>query len=546
MASKFAHAGALTLALGLSAPAMPQAPPAGGDLPTFAQLEATGATIGEIRVRNQQIFDTRDPEEDNFLFRTANLLHIPSREAVIRQSLLFRTGDRVRVTVIDETERILRGMRALSDVSLRPVAVRGDVVDIEVVTRDAWSLDPGLSYSRSGGTNAWRVNVKEYNFLGTGTALVIGRTNNVDRSGNEFGISHESAFGTWTQVSYARARNTDGTNEGAAVVRPFHALDARWAAGASWLRNDRIEAIYDAGEVASEYRFTEEKAELFGGWSKGLVNGWVSRYSLGARLQDDAYLLEPGRVPPPTLAPDQKLVYPFARLEVVEDRFARFENRNQLARPEFFELGLSSAIDVGFASTGMGSSRDSWVYSGFVKGGVELESSRTLMASAAISGQFTGGRIDRQQLGGSVQYYRPQGPRWLFYASASGDVLTNPGPSDMLVLGGDNGLRGYPIRYQNGNRRALFTLEERAHSDIFLWRLFRLGGAAYVDVGRAWGGPYENKDNPGWLANVGIGLRIFNVRTAFSNVLHVDIAVPLNPGTGIDRVQYLVRTRASF
>lgn len=32
------------------------------------------------------------------------------------------------------------------------------------------------------------------------------------------------------------------------------------------------------------------------------------------------------------------------------------------------------------------------------------------------------------------------------------------------MLGGDNGLRGYPLRYQVGTTNALITLEERFYS----------------------------------------------------------------------------------
>ncbi len=538
--------GLTALGLGLAGGALAQAPVEVTILPSFAQLEAAGATIGRIVVRNGDIFDLDDPAENNWLFRTANLLHINTRENVVRQSLLFKTGDKLRASTMEETERVMRSSRYYSDVNLRPLAVKDGVVDIEVATNDAWSLDPGFSFSRTGGTNAYNINLREYNFLGTGTSLTLGKTSDIDRSGNEFVIANERAFGTWTRLAYTHARNNDGSREGVTVVRPFYALDSRWAAGATWLAYDRIEANYVAGEIQSEYRYNEKRAEVFGGWSRGLRDAWVTRYSAGMRLQDDIYTLEPGRIPPADLAPDQKLVYPFVRAEVLEDRYQRVENRNQMGRPEFFPMGLSSYLDIGYASKGMGSSRDAWVYSGYLGRGFDFGAVHTLLASASISGQYTDGRVDRQQLGGRVQYYLPHLKRWLFYASASGDLLTNPGPSDTLWLGGDNGLRGYPLRYQSGDRRALFTLEERAYSDIYLWRLFRLGAAAYVDVGRAWGGPYQNPVNGGWLSNIGIGLRIFNVRSAFANVLHVDIAFPLDPDAKIDRVQFLVKTRASF
>ena len=111
---------------------------------------------------------------------------------------------------------------------------------------------------------------------------------------------------------------------------------------------------------------------------------------------------------------------------------------------------------------------------------------------------------------------------------------------------GDNGLRGYPLRYQGGDKRVLFALEERVFTDRYVWRLFRVGGAAFVDAGRAWGGPHVNAANPGWLADAGFGLRIASVRTAFNDVLHVDIAVPFNATPDIKKVQLLVKGKASF
>ena len=65
-------------------------------------------------------------------------------------------------------------------------------------------------------------------------------------------------------------------------------------------------------------------------------------------------------------------------------------------------------------------------------------------------------------------------------------------------------------------------------------------------MGRAWGGTNLNTGNPEWMSNVGVGLRIFSVRAAFGNVLHIDIAVPLNREPGIKRLQYLVKTKTSF
>jgi hypothetical protein len=518
----------------------------GQTLPSFAELEAAGATIGEIRVLAQDIFDTQDPDEDRLLFRWANALHIQTRPAVIRRSLLFKSGEPVSLRLIEETERLLRSKRYLYDVQLRPAAVHDGVVDIEVLTRDTWSLDPGLSAGRAGGANAVGIQLKEYNLLGSGAALSLGHSRNVDRSGNELQLSSERTFGSWIAVALSLASNSDGRRQAASIAQPFYALDARWAAGVSALKDDRIDAFYKAGEIASQYRHRQDQAELFAGWSRGLENGWVQRYALGLHYRDDAYAKEAGLVPPTPLPGNEKLVAPFLRYSLIEDRFDRELNRNLIGRPEFFALGLAASVQLGYAAAGLGSSHTALLYAATLSRGFEPAPRQTLITSGALSGQYAEGKVRRQQLDGQAQYYLPQSPRWLFYAAAAGALQTNPEPVDALLLGGDNGLRGYPLRYQSGTRSALFTVEERCYTDLYIWRLFRVGGAAFVDAGRAWGGVNTNRVNPGWLADVGFGARIVSARAAFSNVLHLDLAFPLNATADIKKAQLLVKTKASF
>lgn len=515
-------------------------------LPSFAELEAAGATIGEIRVVPQDIFDTTDPLEDKLLFRWANALHIQTRPSVIQRALLFKSGDRVSLRVLEETERLLRSNRFLYDVQFRAVAYHDGVVDIEVLTRDTWSLDPGVSAGRSGGANSSGIHLREYNLLGTGTSVSFGHSKNVDRSSNEFQFSSDRAFGSWTSISLNHATNSDGRSDAVAIVRPFYALDSRWTAGITASKDKRIDAIYNAGNIASQYRHGQQRAEVFAGASPGLVDGWVQRYSVGLAYQDDAYAAAPGLVAPARLPADEKLVTPFFRVALIEDRYDRELNRNLIGRPEFFALGLASSVQLGWASTGLGSSRDALVYAGSVSRGFEPAPDQTLIASGTIAGQYGSGEVRRQRLGAQAQVYLPQTPRWLFYASAAGDRLTHPDPADSLLLGGDSGLRGYPLRYQSGTRRALFTVEERFYTDLYVWRLFRVGGAAFFDAGRAWGGDNANALNPGWLSNAGFGLRIVSARAAFSNVLHVDIAFPLGATADVKKAQLLLKTKTSF
>lgn len=512
----------------------------------FAPYEAAGLRIGRIHVSALDVFDTRDPLEDRWLFRLANRLHLQTRPEVVRRALLFSEGEPVSVRLIQETERLLRSQRFLYDVQIRPGEVRDGEVDIEVVTRDTWSLDVGASAGRSGGANTGGFRLNDYNVLGTGTTLGVGRSRSVDRTSTEFEFSNERAFGGWTSIALRHASNSDGRLQQLIVAQPFYSLASRWAAGLDVVRDDRVDSAYDGGEVVGRYRHRLDQAELYGGWSDGLQEGWVRRLSLGLALRDDAYRLEPDEPAPARLPGDQRLLSPFLRYQLLEDRFEAELNRNLIGRPEFFALGLASIVQLGWSTTALGSSRDALLYDLSVARGYDLHSGATLMTAARLNGQYAGGLFERQKLEAQAQYYRPQDHHRLLYFGASLATATRPDPADALMLGGDNGLRGYPLRYQSGTRRVLLTLEQRYFTDIYLWRLFRIGGVAFADLGRAWGRGYANGDHDRWLGDAGVGLRIVSARSAFGNVLHVDLAFPLNAGSDIRKVQLFVKSKTSF
>jgi hemolysin activation/secretion protein len=134
----------------------------------------------------------------------------------------------------------------------------------------------------------------------------------------------------------------------------------------------------------------------------------------------------------------------------------------------------------------------------------------------------------------------------LFFTTLQASVGHALDLDDPLLLGGDNGLRGYPLRYQGGTARALLTVEQRYFTDWYPFRLFRVGGAAFFDVGRTWGETPYNTPSLGLLRDIGIGLRIGNTRSGLGSVIHVDLAMPLDGDSSIDSVQLNVSTLEKF
>ena len=520
--------------------------PTESGVPTFIELESTGSVIRQIRINPQNIFDLANSKENNWFFRLANKLHIQTRPEVIEQILLFKRGERVSKQKIEETERLLRKNRFLYDVEIKPVAYANGMVDIDVTTRDTWTIDVTGSVSRSGGDNKTSFGVSEYNLLGTGLHVGLSRTSDADRKGTEFEVSYPQAFDGWTNLSYTQGKFDDGKRQAVAILRPFYALDTRWAGGGAWNTDDRIDSIFNSGETASQYRHRQKFSEAYGGWSPGLIEGWTQRFLIGAHIRDDIYLAQLGRIAPGLLPADQNLHAVFIKHELVEDRFVKLRNRDQIGRPEFFRFGFNSQVQITRSLESLGSTRSAWLYSAFASNGFSFASNRDLLVSGTVERRIASIGVPMTQIGSAMRYYIPQGSNALLFTSLSVDRIRGGGLADQLMLGGDNGLRGYKSRYQAGERRALLSIEERAYTDWYPFRLFRVGGAAFFDYGRAWGGLNQNTANPGWLADAGVGLRIAMDRASFGNVLHADIAVPLNRAPGIKSVQFVVKTEVTF
>ncbi len=137
--------------------------------------------------------------------------------------------------------------------------------------------------------------------------------------------------------------------------------------------------------------------------------------------------------------------------------------------------------------------------------------------------------------------------RQAFYAAAAFDFAHALDADQQILLGGDTGLRGYPLRYQEGDRRFLLNLEQRWYGEREFLKVVRFGAAAFVDVGKAWfAGRAAGPSDRGWLCDVGVGLRVAPSRTSHANVIRLDVAFPMQRDPGIDAVQYLVTTSTRF
>jgi len=516
------------------------------EIPDAAQLEKDGAVIGEIYVDPQNIFDGSDPEESGRLYRLANQLHVQTRPHVIAQQLLFRSGDRYSQRLLAESERILRGNRFLYDASVKPVAYHDGKVDVAVLTRDVWTLNPGISFGRHGGENTYGFEIEELNILGTGTSLTLSRKSGIDRDSTLLQFKDPHLLGTWANLDLKYADNSDGYQRGFSLDHPFYALDTRWASGMTVLDDDRVEPLYDLGKTVARFRERHKFGEAYWGWSHGLDGGWTRRWSVGVTYDDKQFGAAPDWTGLTLLPEDRKLVYPWIGFELIQDGFARYRNHDQIGRTEDFYLGTRFGMRLGWADAGLGSDRNALLFSANIGHGFGESEHSTLVMSGAIDGRLEDGTLRNTVFDASLRYYNKQSERRLFFTTLAAAAGRNLDLDNQILLGGDNGLRGYPLRYQTGEASAILTMEERYFTDWYPLRLLRIGGAVFFDVGRTWGSTDVGSPSQGWLKDVGVGLRIGNSRSGLGNIIHVDLALPLDGDPSISKVQLLVETKQRF
>ena len=502
--------------------------------------------IGRIEIDNQDIFDLKDSRENAWPYRLANHLHISTKRTIIQQQLLFKTGDGYDPRLLEESERILRSNHYFYDAKIVVLGCHEGTIDVKVTTQDVWSLRPSASLSRSGGKNSGGFEIREVNLLGYGSSLNLSKKSGVDRDTVAIGYFDRHLLGTWNTLDLNYSRNSDGASKSFAFARPFVALDSRWAAGVSALDDDRVESLYKRGESVDSFRHRQRYLQAFGGWSAGLVNGWTRRWSAGLTYDDHDFGPDSKSVAANVIPEDRKFVYPFMRFDLIEDKFETRRNYDQIGRNEDFYLGTQVSVQLGYASTGLGSSENSVLYEVQAGNGFDLGRTQSLLLSAGVSGRLTGSASQNQLLSASARYYWRQTERNLWYVALQGDMGHHLDIDRQLLLGGDNGLRGYPLRFESGDKRVLVTLEHRYFSSWYPLRLFRVGGAVFFDAGRAWGANHVGAQDQRWLSDVGFGLRLGSTRSGLGNIIHIDVAYPLSRDSAIKRRQIIVETKRSF
>lgn len=522
-------------------------PALAGLMISTAELEASGAVIGRVTIDNQNVFDLRDPEENKWLYRLMNRVHLITRPKVIRSQLLFDDGSPFSLQAIDESARLLRQNRYIGEASVSVVGVRDGAVDLNVQTEDVWTMKPDLSFGRKGGVNVGGFGLEEHNLLGTGIYVGANAKRTVDRDTASLEFADRNFRGSWYTLSGRLASSSDGFDQQLSLAKPFYSLNTRHSQGARIEVGERIDTLFNLGKPQAEFLHEARYVELFRGWSSGIENGWARRWTTGLVFDEHLFSdVQNSELPESVQTRDRRLLYPFLGVELVEDDFETATNVDQIGRTEDRHLGRRLAARIGYSPANAVSREGAAVFSGNLRQGWRLGESATLLGGLDLSGRYQGGRTANSRVSAFARYHQRQSKRRLFFAQLSLTAGKNLDADNPVMLGGASGLRGYPLRYQSGSASALLTLEQRVFTDWYPLRLFRVGGAVFFDAGKTWGDVPAGGDSLGLLKNVGFGLRLANMRSGVGRVVHFDVAYPLDGPSDLRGVQFLIEAKRGF
>jgi len=497
-----------------------------------------GQRIASLRILPLPIFDEKNPRENHWLYRLANKLHIDTKPSAIEQQLLINEGDSLSSSTVAETERLLRTSKYLFDAAVIPVARCSDGVDLLVLTREVWTLEPRVSFGHSSGNSKSSLGISDDNILGTGNRASLSYEKNSQRTSTTASYKNENIFGSRWQVRSDYSDTSDGSLHKLSLTRPFYSLDTKWATGVSTERSDLNQEIYVPGMLSDtddgrrDFQHKHAKDDVFVGFSRGLQDGFTSRWSVGFSNEEDHFANKDGL---PVAAMDRERNYPWLESQWVEDRFTTLENLNQIHRTEDVPLGLNLRTRIGYAPSAWDTQDSQWIY--------QVELADTLSDGAhhlfQVSGLLNGSWLmpdDRAQntlLNLKAEYHYLESPYRRWYARLQYDYGKNLTPDMWFTLNGlENSMRGYPNDAFYADERTVLTIERRYFSDIHLFNLIRVGAAAFFDAGRSKLSTDSAANSP-WLADAGFGLRLSSSKSSSGVIVHLDLAYPL-----IDRDLY--------
>ena len=493
-----------------------------GDLNNFALYD--GKIISKIVILRQDVFDDKIKRKTPFYYTWGNALHIITKERIIRSELLFELGEPVDSLRIIESQRNLRLRGFISEVFVTGKPNGADSVDLIVTTVDYWTTKIALYAELNGGDYTVGAGASEVNFLGNGQALEIAGQTSSDEDRYSIFAGDGRLGGTRFAGSFYYSGSTFGDGLAAYFARPQYSISVKTGFWAKYYNSDGIRRLFAGGDEVFRYKKMYREFD-----SKFIYSiGKLRKLDLFFKYNYEESDYSPDDYDSPynhIIPPDQTRSYPSAGLglSIIEYDMQRY--LDEAGTPEDLTLGAAVRFSLGRSIPEFGADYT----------GTRPEFS-TKFLSKPFSGLFIGVK-------NNIYWWRYDGrdteigsrtEAMIYLKTGETNVLTARGLADFTwrqkstyqaILGGANGLRGYPVYRFSGNRLAIGNLEYRFYFPLEILTV-RIGGAAFFDIGTVWQ-RYEKINLSDLRSDIGMGLRFGLTKSSTSRVLRFDIAKSL-------------------
>lgn len=487
--------------------------------------EYSGKIISGIKIVRYDVFDDKIGDDTPFYYRWGNALHIKTRENVIRDELLFSAGEPVDTLRILESQRNLRLRGFIGEVYVTAAPNGPDSVDLTVSTIDYWTTKISLFTELGGGKYSLGAAASEINFLGNGQAVEIsGQTGN-DNDSYSFYLADGRIGGSRFAGSVYYLGTSFGNNIFLSFARPQYSLRVKTGYDATYQSGSGTIRVFDSGDERFRYRRNYNIFDSRVLYSIGRLNrlDLFAKYNYSSRDYSPYYDNSPLNH---TIPVDQTRSYPSFGLGAAVIRYIMQRYLDEAGTPEDLTLGATIRISLGRSLPQFGGDYPA----------TRPEFSASFLANP-LGRIFIGSnnRLYWWRYDGQSREIRSRSETMLYVKTGPTQVLSARWLTDFawrqisnyqLILGGSNGLRGYPAYEFAGDRLAVGNVEYRFYIPVEILTV-RLGGAAFFDIGRAW--RRGEKIDPGDLrSDVGVGLRFGLTRSSTSRVLRLDLAKSLS------------------
>jgi hypothetical protein len=203
-----------------------------------------GKIIKNIIIKTLNVAESFD-EVENYTDTTwfnnlSNSLHYKTRIWVVNERLLFQKGDKLNLRDLYESERLLRSSNLFVEVKINIYPASPNEVDIEVVTKDRWTLTLLAKYDP--GNKSGYLGLKDNNLIGLGhnaDAVVTYSNDPAYGLGGRFRYTASNIKGSYIDAGLRIEANKKFSIKSLSVTRPFITYSTEWIGGVElkWERN---------------------------------------------------------------------------------------------------------------------------------------------------------------------------------------------------------------------------------------------------------------------------------------------------------------------